>query len=372
MEIGCEEMRILVINWRDIKNPEAGGAEIHIHEILRRLPKNFKIDFVSSTFKGCEKNEKIENYTVYRIPNKYLFNFIFPMYWFFKLRKNHYNAIVDDISKIPLATPLYIKNIPIIGIVHHIHGKTLFTELNPILALYVYIMEKLMLKFYKKKQMITVSESSKSELEKLGFSDIEIVYNGIDYKSLTEFLKLKKSDEPIIIYLGRLKKYKRVDHIIKAFKTVKNEIHNVKLWIVGLGDEKDKLEKLVKDLKLNDVIFWGYASEKEKFELLRRAWIYVICSEKEGFGISVIEANALETPVVGYRVPGLVDSIKDGYNGLLVEDGNIIKLSEALINLLKDDDLRKRLSENAIKWAKQFSWDKSTEEFEKVLKMVVK
>jgi len=232
-------------------------------------------------------------------------------------------------------------------------------------------MEKLMLKFYKKKQMITVSESSKSELEKLGFSDIEIVYNGIDHKSLTEFLKLKKSDEPIIIYLGRLKKYKRVDHIIKAFKTVKNKIHNVKLWIVGLGDEKDKLEKLVKDLKLNDVIFWGYASEKEKFELLRRAWIYVICSEKEGFGISVIEANALETPVVGYRVPGLVDSIKDGYNGLLVEDGDIEKLAVTLVNLLKNDNLRKKLSKNAIEWAKQFSWDRSAEEFERVLERVL-
>nr|WP_232217836.1 glycosyltransferase family 4 protein [Methanocaldococcus sp. FS406-22] len=146
---------------------------------------------------------------------------------------------------------------------------------------------------------------------------------------------------------------------------------NAKLWIVGLGDEKDRLEKLVKDLELNDVIFWGYVSEKEKFELLRKSWVYVICSEKEGFGISVIEANAVGTPAVGYRVLGLVDSIKDGYNGLLVEDKDIIKLSETLINLLKDYDLREELSENAIEWAKQFSWDKSAEEFERVLKMVV-
>jgi len=360
-------MKILVINWRDIKNPEAGGAEVHIHEILKRLPKNFKIDFVSSTFKGCKKIEKIENYTVYRIPNKYLFNFIFPIYWFFKLRKNRYDVVIDDISKIPLGTPLYIKDVPIIGIIHHIHAKTLFTELNPFLALYVYIMEKFMLRFYKNHKTITVSKSSKSELDKLGFSDVEIVYNGVDCISLTEFLKLKKSNEPIIIYLGRLKKYKRVDHIIKAFKIVKNEIPNAKLWIVGLGDEKDRLEKLVKNLKLNDVIFWGYVSEKEKFELLRKSWVYVICSEKEGFGISVIEANALGTPAVGYRVPGLVDSIKDGYNGLLVEEGNIIKLSETLINLLKDDDLRKELSENAIEWAKKFSWDRSAKDFEDIL-----
>jgi len=116
----------------------------------------------------------------------------------------------------------------------------------------------------------------------------------------------------------------------------------------------------------------GYVSEKEKFELLRKSWVYVICSEKEGFGISVIEANALGTPAVGYRVSGLVDSIKDGYNGLLVEDGNIEELAKVLVNLLKDDDLRKRLSENAIEWAKQFSWDKSAEEFERVLEKVVK
>jgi glycosyltransferase involved in cell wall biosynthesis len=123
-------------------------------------------------------------------------------------------------------------------------------------------MEKFMLGFYRKHKIITVSKSSKSELEELGFSDVEIVYNGVDCESLTEFLNLKKSNDPVVIYLGRLKKYKRVDNIIEAFKTVKNEIPNAKLWIVGLGDEKDRLEKLVKDLGLDDVIFWDMFQKK--------------------------------------------------------------------------------------------------------------
>lgn len=363
-------MRILVINWRDIKNPEAGGAEVHIHEILKRLPQKFEIDFVSSTFKGCLKKEKIDRYVVLRIPNKYVFNFIFPIYWFLKLRKKNYDIIIDDISKIPLGTPLYIKKKPIVSIVHHIHGKTLFLELNPFLALYVYFMEKIMLKFYKNLQVITVSNSSRNELIKKDFSNVDIVYNGIGRKFLNKFLGIRKSSKPTIIYLGRLKKYKKVSDVIKAFKIVKEVILDAKLWIVGTGEERKKLEKLAKDLKLKDVTFWGFVSEEEKFNLLRKSWIYVICSEKEGFGISVIEANAVGTPAIGYKVSGLIDSIKDGYNGLLVENGNIQELSEKLIDVLSNTDLRETLSKNAIEWAKQFSWDKSAKEFERILEYV--
>ena len=135
-------MNILVINWRDIKNPEAGGAEIHIDEILKRKPSDWNIDFVSSKFKGCKKFETINGYNVYRIFNNFLFNFTFYFYWKFKFSKKKYDLIVDDISKIPLSTPKYIKNIPILAINHHIHGKSMFKELPFFLALYIYLLEK--------------------------------------------------------------------------------------------------------------------------------------------------------------------------------------------------------------------------------------
>ncbi|WP_281033862.1 glycosyltransferase family 4 protein [Methanocaldococcus vulcanius] len=176
-------------------------------------------------------------------------------------------------------------------------------------------------------------------------------------------------------FVSRLTPMKRVEHAIKAIYYVKKEIPDVKLWILGSPKKESylkKLKNLVNKLGLNDnVKFFGYVSFEKRNEIIKKSQVLVITSVKEGWGLNVIEANALGTPAVGYRVSGLVDSIKDGHNGLLVEEGNIEALAETLIDLLRDDNVRKKLSENAIEWAKQFSWDKSAEEFERFLEMVV-
>jgi glycosyltransferase involved in cell wall biosynthesis len=105
---------------------------------------------------------------------------------------------------------------------------------------------------------------------------------------------------------------------------------------------------------------------------LARAWVLVNPSVREGFGLNVLEANALGTPCVAYDVAGLRDSIIDGRTGLLVkENGDVTKLAEAMIKVLGDGALRKALSENALEYCKSFSWDRTSQEFEKVLKEIV-
>lgn len=360
-------MKILIINWRDIKNPEAGGAEVHLQEIFKRIVKNgHEVTLISSRFGDCVDFEVVDGIHIIRIGNKYNFNFATPLYYLTKLKNEKFDVVIDDISKIPLCTPLYIKK-PLIGLIHHIHGPTLFKELSFIAASYIWISERFLIPFYKNKKMITVSNSTKEELVKMGIpkNNINVIYNGYDCNG--ESPSKNKSKDPMIAYVGRVKAYKQLDHLIRAFKIVKNDVSLCKLIIAGKG-EKEYLRGIVSELGLElSVEFHEEVSEKKKFILLHEAWIFASPSMKEGWGITVIEANACGTPAVGYNVPGLRDSIIDGYNGLLVEEGNIESLASAIIKTIKDDKLRKALSENAVEWSSHFSWDNSAKEFEKYL-----
>lgn len=360
-------MKILAVNWRDIKNPEAGGAEIHLHEISKRLvAKGYEVFLISSKYGGCRNREIVDGIRIIRVGNKYLFNFAFMWYYLTKLGRVDFDVIIDDISKIPLCIPYYAKK-PVVAVIHHIHGKSLFRELPFPIALYIYIMERLLIPiFYRSLTIVSVSKSTKEELIEIGLpsKNVRIINNGIE----NDLHPGMKSDIPIILYFGRVKKYKRLDHLIKAFKFVKEKMSNVKLIIAGKGDSYTALKSLASYLKLDSVEFFGEISEDEKIEILQEAWIFVAPSEKEGWGITVIEANACGTPCIAYDVPGLRDSIIDEETGILVRaDGNVEDLADAILMVLEDDELREKLSKNAFVYAKRFSWDISAEMFERVL-----
>ncbi|MFB0562649.1 MAG: glycosyltransferase family 4 protein [Candidatus Lokiarchaeia archaeon] len=357
-------MRFLVINWRDIKNPEAGGAEIHLHEIFKRIAQdNHQVTLLASKYKGCKKEEIIDGIRVIRIGTKFTFFFFVFLYYITKFRKYNFDYVIDDISKMPLFTPLYVKK-PLIAIIHHIHGKTLFKELPFILAITVYLCERLIPLFYKKVPIVTVSESTKKELLFKGFSRdyIEIVYNGVNNNL---FVPGTKSKKELIIYVGRVKKYKQLEDLIKAFKIIKENGKNPELIIAGRGDYHEELRELVKKLNLdsNSVKIYKNITEQEKVSILQRGWVYVITSMKEGWGLSLIEANACGTPTIAYNIPGLQDSVKNGKTGLLVKNGDINKLANTIDKVLSDTELREKLTDNTTSWARNFDWDKSSKQF---------
>lgn len=362
-------MKILIFNWRDITNPWAGGAEKYIHEIGKRLAKKHEVSLFCSRYPGALEKEEIDGIEIIRSGGRFTTYIHAAMKYLGSLRKMDYDVIVDDINGVPFFTPLYSRK-PIVAIIHHIAGWEIFRRELPLpLAIIGYLCERSVSYVYKNCKFVTVSDSTKEELKKFGIreNNITVIPNGID---LNPHLG-EKSEKPLMIYFGRIKNYKRIDHVLKAFSIVKRKIPDVKLVIAGRGDVTN-LRNLAKNLNIDgSVMFMGEVNEGQKIEILSSAWVYVIASTKEGWGISVIEANACGTPAIAYDVPGLRDSIKHGYNGLLVEDGNIEALADAIVNLIKDDDLREELSRNAIEWAEQFSWDKSTEKFEKVIRSAV-
>ena len=366
-------IKILVFNWRCWNHPWAGGSERYLKEILTRLArKDYRITLFTSKFYGQKHREILDGIEVIRKGGQYMLYINAALYYLKSLRKRNYDLIIESVNCVPFFSMFYAPFKKRILIIHHITDNIPFIELpNKFLAFLARLGEKLMLLLYKRTPVVTVSESTKKELERYGFKKIYIVHNGVNFEKLQRLAGNpgKKADYPLMLYLGRIKRYKRLDHLLRAFKIVLEKVPEARLVIAGGGTALNEMQKLANDLGVKEYVeFTGSVSEREKAELLRKAWVFVMPSMKEGWGITVIEANACGTPVVVYDVPGLRDSVRNMETGMLVEDGNIEKLAEAVITLIEHNQLRNTLSQNAIEWAKRFSWDKTAETFEKILK----
>lgn len=362
-------LSILIFNWKDITNPAAGGGTYYTHRVAKYLvEKGHRVTLLCANYRGGRKKEIIDGVNIIRVGNKYTVYIKAPLK-FLKDFKNKCDLVIDEINALPWLTSLYVKA-PKIAFIHQTTREALFEELNKVVASLIYFVEKTGLLFYRKLPFITVSQSVKEELIGNGVSrkNIFVVYPGIDIKKYG-YTPEEKSVFPMVLCLGRLKKYKGVQYLVQAMKHVIPKIPRAKLSIVGEGDYQSKLEKLVEILNLQEVVsFHGYVSEEEKIRFLKKAWVLVVPSVKEGFGIVAIEAAACGTPAIGTNTTGLKDSIIHGKTGFLVPYGKPKILAQKICELLSDDELRSKLSKNASEWGKNFIWEKTLQKFEMIIR----
>ena len=367
-------MKILIFNWQDIKNPFGGGAEVHMHEIFKRLAKmGHDITLFCCEFENAPKNEIIDGIKVIRKGKRDFFNFL-VLYYYFKIFKNqHFDLIIDDLNKIPFYCPLFVKE-PLLAISHHFFGKSIYREAGIITGTYVYLAEKLVNCVYKKTKFVVVSQSTLDEFIQRGFdkNHFSIVFNAITQENFPMSVGIKNRI-PTVSYFGRLKKYKSVDHLFKAFALVLKKIDNAELHILGRGDFMPQLKELAKELNISDKTkFFGFVSESEKVSLLTQSHCVGNTSMKEGWGITNIEANACGTPVISANVPGLKDSVKNSSSGLLYEYGNIEELADKILQIFTNEELSTKLCNGSVEWAKSFSWDKSAEKMNEIINDFIK
>ena len=356
-------MRILIFNWQDRLHPLSGGAEVHLHEIFGRIARmGHEVTLVCCGFKGAPAREKLDNIEIIRIGNRATFNFSVFMWWLRNGKSFAPDIVIDDINKIPFLTPLFVKR-PILAILHHFFGDSIYHEVGYLSASYVHGFEERIASVYRNTPINTVSESTRDECLARGISasNLTVIYNGISHE-LFPMRITEKVPSPTIVFFGRLKKYKSVDHLINAFAIVKRSIPDAKLEILGTGDQRSVLEDLVRELGLEtSVTFRGYVADSEKEALLSSAHVIVNSSMKEGWGITNLEANACGTPVVSADVPGLRDSVRNGVSGLLYPYGDVETLANTLLEVLKNEELRLTLSSGAIEWASRFTWERSAQ-----------
>jgi glycosyltransferase involved in cell wall biosynthesis len=368
-------MKILVINWQDIRNPFGGGAEVQFHEVFSRVAQaGHDVVLYCSSFPGAPHEETLDGIKIIREGGRELFNYRVPGAYRKRFSREGFDVVVDDMNKIPFFTPLFVKE-PIQGIIHHLFAESIFREVNPLVGAYVYFMERISLALYRKRKtpFIVVSPSTYQDLIDKGFDPSVLVQISlaVDHK-LFRPTGVPKSPTPLIGYFGRLKKYKSVDHLLHALPIVLKEVPGVKVLIVGEGDDRPRLEALTRDLNLQDSVrFTGFVSDQEKVELLQQMWSKVATSSKEGWGLTVTEANACGTPAIASDVPGLRDAVQDGKTGLLYRYGDVPDLAVKITRLLKDENLRANLSKGALEWAALFSWEEAARRTIEVLEQRV-
>lgn len=361
-------MRILWINHRCPKHPEAGGAEVHIAEVGKRLvERGHEITLLAERFDGSKPEERLYGMKVKRFGGKFTLHAYAP--YFVKRRSKDFDVVVDDVAHaVPFWSPKFTRK-PVVAIVHHVHQKVVERELPFALRSFVRRAERSVKGTYR--NIIAVSQTTKRDLiEQLGVEDprISVIPHGIDH---AKYRPGSKFDEPTIAWVGRMKKYKNLDHLVKAFKLVKGRARDAKLILVGRGEEEARIRSLVNEMKLSDVEFAGWVPEGEKARILQGAWCIVYTSEVEGWGMGVIEANACGTPAIAYNSKALAETIVDGETGLLIEYGDVNGLAEKLTDFIQDGGLRRRLSEGALRYSRNFDWEKTAAQTEEYLETIL-
>ncbi len=364
---------ILVLNERDPRNPLAGGAETHIFEIFGRLAaQGHAVTLLAASFPGCTREETVRGVRVVRLANRYLYYGVVTLAARRELARRRYDVVVDVLNKLPFLSPWQLAA-PCFAIVHHLFGATAFRQVPAPIALATWLAEKLIPYAYRHTPMLAISPSTKEDLVARGIAPehVWVVPPGVDdtaYRNPGD----TGEREPLILWIGRVEPYKRADVMLDAMPKILARIPTARLVIVGEGSARNALAERAATLGVGgSVRFTGFISEEQKIAELERAAVVVNTSEKEGWGMTVIEGNACGAPSVSSDVPGLRDSVRDGETGLLVPYGNVDALADAVARVLGDRELRRRFVANGLSWAARFSWDNVTADTQRLIEEAI-
>lgn len=362
-------MNILILSWRSLGHPNAGGAEQATHEHAKAwVGAGHKVTLFTSFYNGAKRKDTIGGVKIIHRGKDVFGIQIAACFWYFVGRHPKFDLVVDEFHGIPFFTPLYVRGKKLAWI-HEVAKEVWWFNpwpkpFNLIPAIIGTVFERFVfMLLYRSVPFMTVSASTKKELVVWGIpsKNITVIHNGVNVVKV----KVKKERKKTAIFLGALTKDKGIEDAMEVFDLISRQEANWQFWIVGKGEGSyvRNLKLRIKDLKLtNKVKFWGFVDEKKKFELLARAHVLVNPSIREGWGLVNIEANSVGTLVIGYNVSGTRDSIRSGKTGILVDSGNVEEMAIEAIKLVSDPLLYSKTVKNCLNWSTRFSWDKAGRE----------
>jgi glycosyltransferase involved in cell wall biosynthesis len=367
--MSADRFRLLVINWQDIRNPQAGGAEVHLHEIFGRLAqRGHEISLLCSGWPGSPSRDVVDGMKVHRVGGRHSFALRAASYYRRHLRDAAFDLVVEDINKIPLYSPLWVRP-PVVGLVPHLFGDAAFQEASLPLATAVWLAERPLPHFYENAPFVAISDSTADDLQARGLARqrLSVIRPGIDHSRFRPDPTVSPFESPTFVYVGRLKRYKGLEAVIDALARLAADGVDARLLVAGKGDYESALRDHAKRRAPDRVEFLGFIPEDEKVNLLRKAWATVYPSPKEGWGITNLEAAACGTPALASDSPGLRESVAHEESGLLVPHDDEEAWALALHRIAGDGELRARLRAGAIGFADGFSWNRAADEFDALL-----
>jgi glycosyltransferase involved in cell wall biosynthesis len=352
--------RVHVLAWRDLEDVEAGGSEVHAHEVARRwAAAGLDVTMRTSWAQGRAPIVRRDGYRVVRKAGRYL---VFPRAILSEIAERHgpWDAMVEIWNGVPFFSPVWRRGRPSVVWLHHVHAemwRMVFADNEKLARAGELLESRIAPPFYRRSSIVTLSDSSKAELvHDLGFRPdrVTVVPPGIDARFTPG--GADTSTHPLLVAVGRLVPVKRYDQLIRTVARVMETHPGLELVIVGEGYERPLLEELIAELGLGDTVkLAGHLGDGEVLDLYRRSWAVVSASAREGWGMTITEAAACGTPSVVTRIAGHVDAVVDGVSGLLydTEDDAVA----ALGRFLDDEVLRKDLAAGALNRAAELTWD---------------
>ncbi|WP_323735597.1 glycosyltransferase family 4 protein [Methanosphaera sp. ISO3-F5] len=360
-----------------------GGGEHRYHEIAKRLvQQGHTVDLLTMKILNIPEYEDVDGINVHHIgptikkaPYRSATDFIQYFFAVTRWLLKHDYDVIDAQAYSPLLSSRIaarIKKTPLIGTIHDTSSNSNDQWIQS--SKIANTMEKFLVNLNFDK-ILTVSHATKNSLINdfaVNSDKILMLYNGVDiakYDAVHIDGVLKNN----IIFVGRLAPHKHVDHLINSVNIIQEKIPDIKLTIVGKGEEKDKLIQMVNKLELEkNIKFKQDLTDEELITEIKKSELLVLPSTREGFGMVLAEANCCYKPVITYASGGTVEVVENGYNGFLIEPENIEDLTQKILETLENKELNQKLGQNGRKKVeKDFDWEKIVNQYINVLCNVI-
>jgi len=357
---------VVILNWRDTRNPEGGGSELFVERVAAGLAAQGRpVTIVCAAWPGAPSEEHVDGVRILRRGGRlgvYLHAFLL----YATGRVGPHDTVVDVQNGLPFFSALYARS-PVVVLVHHVHREQWRVVLPALPARFGWWVEsRLAPRVYRRASYVAVSESTRRELVGLGVEPgaIAIVHNGTDPPAVSG---PPRTAYPSVCVLGRLVPHKRVELALEAAARIRGRMPGLKVSVAGQGWWEPRIRAAAARLGLEDTVeLLGFVGEEAKHALLARSWVLAMPSVKEGWGQAAMEAAGHATPTVAFRsAGGLAESVVHGRTGLLADD--LDQFTGHLERLLSDPPLRERLGAAARERAAGFTWLQATAAFAGVL-----
>jgi glycosyltransferase involved in cell wall biosynthesis len=347
--------RVHMLAWRDLDDVEAGGSEVHAHNVAAIWAQaGIQVMHRTSYAAGHPTRVRRAGYEVVRKAGRYM---VFPRSVIAEAagRNGYRDALVEIWNGVPFMSPVWCQGPRMIWL-HHVHGPMWQMSLPPRLARLGNILEeRIAPPFYRRSPIVTLSNSSRDELvSEMGFKKdrVTVVPPGIDEKFRPGGTK---TSHPSVVAVGRLVPVKDFPRLIRIMASIRDRVPTATLTIVGDGYEREAIEALIAELGADHVTLAGRISDNELISLYQSAWVVASTSVREGWGMTLTEAAACGTPAVATRIAGHLDATVEGSSGLLHDRDE--DLADALTAVLTDEQLRAKLTAGALQRASELTWE---------------
>ncbi len=299
-------MRILILTWRDLRHPQAGGAELYTEQVAKRwVERGHEITLFAAAVEGIPAVEKVDGYTVVRAGSRYTVYRKARSWWQHVGQYQNFDLVIDMINTVAFEAHTWITDVPIVGFIHQTCEEIWAHNAPwPASLLGRHVLEPKWLRSYRGRHVLAVSQSTKDSIARFGVTDVTVVPEGFDPPAVLP--DVPKADRPTLVWCARHVPYKRPIDAIEAFEVAQLVVPDLQLWMIGGGPDLDT----AKARAVPGVEVLGRVSEQEKLDRMAGAHMHVATSVREGWGLVVTEAAAVGTPTVAYDVPGLRDSTR--------------------------------------------------------------